>query len=269
VRGIASALKLTGNPTFLLVQDAWRWFNFRSGLTMSSRTIFAKQHRLAYVVVSLIIGCTCAIIFNMRGRGIVSAQVAGVPLALALFWLMGVFLLDLVWRIRTCSSGVKFVRAAAWSGICLCIIVITWILLARVVPDSARVYLMLRRSYIETHWQVDPVTKLTYFPLDFYRADESEKTFVPGDFFVLDQDNQLKVDPATHEVTWPKCLGAIYTANRLDDTIYILRHYTMSVTAPIFPCLITPAPKSERLPTNSGTPPAVPASTSSPAGKPA
>ena len=211
---------------------------------MFLRTSVSKQHRLTYLVVSSIIGCTCAIIFNMRGRGIVSAQVAGAPIALAVFWLIAAFLIDLVWRIRTRSLDRWYFRAAAWSGICLCIIVTTWILLALVVPDSARLYLTLRRSYIETHWQVDPVTKMIYFPLHFYWLDESGKTVVPSDFFVLDH-NKMKVDPVTHEVTWPKCLGAIYTADRLDGNIYILRHYAMSVTAPIFPCLITPVLKSE------------------------
>ena len=90
---------------------------------MFLRTSVSKQHRLTYLVVSSIIGCTCAIIFNMRGRGIVSAQVVGAPIALAVFWLIAAFLIDLVWRIRTRSLDRWYFRAAAWSGICLCIIV--------------------------------------------------------------------------------------------------------------------------------------------------
>jgi hypothetical protein len=192
------------------------------------------------------IGCACAVIFNMRHRGILSTQAAGAPIALAIFWLIAVFLIDFAWRISLRrSDGWHFFRAAAWSGICLCTIVMTWTLSAPLVPDPARVYLALRRSYIETHWQVDPVTNLIYFPLHFYRLDESGKNVIPSDFFVLDQNNQMKVDPVTHEVTWPNCPGAIYTADRLDDKIYILRHYTTSVTAPLFPCLITPVRKSE------------------------
>jgi hypothetical protein len=215
---------------------------------MFSGMLFLKRRRLTYVGVSLIIGCAGAIIFDMRGRGIASARVAGVPLEFAVFWLIGVFLIDLTWRVRARSSNGRFVRSAAWSGICLGVIAITWILAATVIPDSARVYLMLRRPYIDAHWQVDPVTKLTYFPLDFYHVDESGKIVVPGDFFVLDQENRLSVDPISHEVNSPKCLGAIYTADRLEGQIYILRHYTETATAPLFPCLITPALEGEQPP---------------------
>ena len=89
-----------------------------------------------------------------------------------------------------------------------------------VIPDSASVYLMVRRPYIDAHWQVDPITNLTYFPLAFYHVDESGKTVVPGHFFVLDRGNQLVVNPISHVVDWPKCPGAIYTAYRLEDQIY-------------------------------------------------
>jgi len=213
---------------------------------MFSRMLFSKQHRLTYIVVSAIIGCACATIFDMRSHGIASATAAGIPLQFAAFWLIGVFLVDLTWRVRTHSSNRKWARAATWSGICLGVIAITWILAAMVIPDSASVYLMVRRPYIDAHWQVDPITNLTYFPLAFYHVDESGKTVVPGHFFVLDRGNQLVVNPISHVVDWPKCPGAIYTAYRLEDQIYIVRHYTIGATAPLFACLITPIPNRER-----------------------
>ena len=113
------------------------------------------------------------------------------------------------------------------------------------IPDLAWVYFILRRSYIETHWQVDPVTKVIYFPLDFYWADEKGKTVVPAHFFMLNQNNQISVGPVEHEVTQPNCPGAIYTADRMDGKIYFLRTYTMSVDATVFPCLITPTLNSK------------------------
>ncbi len=210
------------------------------------------KHRLIHVVISAIIGVSCAIIFDMRHNGIVSATVAGRPIELATLWLVGIFVADLVLHktshtselTQFASESARFAGAVRSFGICLAVIAISWIAASEVLPNSARIYLMFYRQYISEHWQVDPVTKLTYLPLDFYATDDSERMVVPAHFFLLDREHRLGFDPSSHKVTWPTCPGAIYTAFRLEDQIYILRHYAVSATAPLFPCLITPIPNN-------------------------
>ena len=72
-------------------------------------------------------------------------------------------------------------------------VMLAWLVGAIVFPDTAGVYLLLQRSYIDAHWRVDPVTQVTYFPIAFESADESGRAVVPSSFFVLDKYSELIV----------------------------------------------------------------------------
>jgi hypothetical protein len=209
---------------------------------MFSGTFFLKHRRLTYVVASSIIGFGCAIFINMRVNDIASAKVAAVPFGVAFFWLIGVFLIDLICRVRAGASNGNFSRAAAWSGICMGTVVLAWLFGAIAFPDTAGLYLVLQRSYIDTHWRVDPVTRVTYFPLAFEKADAGGATVVPRSFFVLDKYSELIV--SSGELMRPSCPNATYLARRLEGQIYILQQYAEQ-DAYLTPCLVTPAPKSE------------------------
>ena len=208
-------------------------------------SVFSKHRRLTYVLVSIVIGFACAIFVGMRVSGIASAKVAAAPFEVAFFWLIGVFLIDLIWRVRTGSSNGMFARAVAWSGICMSAVMLAWLVGAIVFPDTAGVYLLLQRSYIDAHWRVDPVTQVTYFPIAFGSADESGRAVVPSSFFVLDKYSELIV--GSGELVRPSCPNVNYLAKRLEGQIYILRQYTEQ-DAHLTPCLITPTPKSEQPP---------------------
>jgi hypothetical protein len=223
------------------VSPRWRSGDGQSGPVMMIGLLFSKLRLLTYGIVSSMIGCAAAIILGMRGYGIGPGVAAdAVPVGL-ICWLIAVFVMDLTWRIRSGAPGLKWLRSAGWSGASFGIVVAAWILTASATPNPAGIYLAMRRSYIDAHWQVDPVTKLTYFPIAFY--DYNGKA-VPYSLFLKDSESQLKIDPLGHDLLWPRCSTASYAAHRLEDKIYVLRQYEVSPELSYSPCLITPAPKS-------------------------
>ena len=113
-------------------------------------------------------------------------------------------------------------------------------------PDPARIYLWLWRPYVESHWQVDPVAHLTYFPLDYTGVGYKNQEIVPHNFFVLDDKKALRLDEhpdpysGLRRLISPSCPDAKYDASRLDGEIYIVNNYIDDPDEPSQPCLITP-----------------------------
>ena len=207
--------------------------------TKSPQRMFSDMRSPTSIVLAAILGFAGALIFNLRSRGIVSAGVAGAPLEGAIVLLTMLFFVELIWPLRGGSPLGRLLRAMARSGICSLVIASTWSLGTIALPDSARIYFLINRSYIDKHWVLDPVSELTYFPIDAYELDRSGSA-VPLNFFVMDKEKKLKVDPLSHEVTSPSCPGAQYTAEVIRGQIYVLRHYTIAAGAALSPCLITP-----------------------------
>lgn len=219
---------------------------FRLGPAVTFRMFFSQYRRLVYVAISSIIGFAFTALMSMRLNGILSGPIVAVPLGLGLLWLIGVFLVDLIWRIKTepfVEIGM-LPRAAAWSVICMIIAALASLLGVIVCPDPAGVYLTLQRSNIDAHWRVDPVTGLTYFPIAFEKADRDGKTEVPWAFFVLDRHSGLSI--ANGDLVRPSCPQVL--AKRLDAQIYFLRQFPIEGSTYLTPCLITAAPRRERPP---------------------
>lgn len=190
----------------------------------------------------------------MRSSGFVPPSVEAIPVYFGLLWIAGVFLLELVRVIRgvTIQPVIAMIeapiRALAWSGICVIIVVVSWIFAAIVFPDSSVIYFKLNRSYITSNWQIDPVTKLPYFPTAFYKADLIGRSIVPSHYYVLDEQYRITFEPFFRRFEIRECRDEYTIVVSVEDRTYFVRQYTEEGGSYIKPCLITPTLKNDRPP---------------------
>jgi hypothetical protein len=200
-----------------------------------------------YAVLALMIGLIPSVCIKLTGRGFASDFISLLPfiadLAMAALVAL-IFFAELLLRPRGERLTRALFRAFFCSLVALLVGVLAWVWLAPEVPDPARIYLWLWRPYLESHWRVDPVTHLTYFPLDYTGVGKDNKEVVPHNFFVLDDRGTLVLDENPHHgisrLISPSCPGAKYYASRLDEKIYIVNNYIDDPDEPSEPCLITP-----------------------------
>jgi hypothetical protein len=137
-------------------------------------------------------------------------------------------------------------RAIAWSAICVVTMVASWIFAVIVFPDASVIYFKLNRSYIESHWKIDPITKLPYFPFVFYRADMIGRSIVPSHYYVLDEQYRIMFEPFFRRFEIRECRDEYTIVVRVDDRTYFIRQYPPGGSwegSYITPCLITPTLK--------------------------
>jgi hypothetical protein len=113
-------------------------------------------------------------------------------------------------------------------------------------PEPAGIYLRWWRPYVESHWQVDPVTHLIYFPLDYAGSSNKDDHLVaPLNFLVLDDKKAFVIDPYSTpgrmgRLRSPTCPDADLEVLRLEGQIYIVRQYADDFHKDSESCLITP-----------------------------
>jgi hypothetical protein len=204
---------------------------------------------LICAVLAFLIGVSGPICIKMTSRGFVSGIFSSIPFVaypLMLVWPSIAFLAGLLFRKTGMRLTSTIVRALFFSFITSLIAFFGCALASTSFPDPARIYLWLWRPYVESHWQVDPVTHLTYFPLDYTGVGKENKEIVPHNFFILDDKEKFVLDASSYHgisrLIAPFCPNAKYEASRLDEKIYIVANYVDDPDEPSEPCLITPAP---------------------------
>lgn len=122
-----------------------------------------------------------------------------------------------------------------------------WTICALVIPDPLALYWRWWGPYVNSHWQTDAVSHLTYYPIDYSevgKIDAESKLFVPRNFFVKDDFGKLKVDKYSNRLVSPSCYQAKYAAKKIVENIYAVRLYVDDPDEEMSPCLVTPSTKN-------------------------
>jgi hypothetical protein len=207
---------------------------------------------LLYLAVTFVITCIFSVARDARSSGFVSPTAEGIPFACALLWIFGVFVCELVRTMRTVTSGagigVKLIEAligsVVWPIICAITIVGSWIFAVMVLPSASAVYFKLNKSDIQSHWQSDAVSQLTYFPIAFANASPIGKLAVPSRYYVSDEHHDISFDFVVHRFKMRGCSDDNTTVLRVEEQIYFVFQYSEPGTLHVTPCLISPTPKN-------------------------
>jgi hypothetical protein len=192
----------------------------------------------------------------MRSSGFVSPSLETISVGCALLWIAGVFLCELVPRVIAITSRAQLLvtvseatfKAVAWSAICVVTTLVSLIFAAKVFPASSVVYFKLNRSYIESHWQIDPVSKLTYFPIAFEDAGPVGKTTIPSRYYVLKEHYPKSLDSPVPGFTLSSGCRNDFFDVHVEEQVYFVFHYSEPDEYYLTPCRITPTLKKGRLP---------------------
>jgi hypothetical protein len=201
---------------------------------------------LTRLVLAAAIGFAGAVAAKMSDRGFAPRWLVVVAAISALGWMAYIFVSEMT---RPSNKGRLVIRVfcgSVWSCLSLLIVVLTWTYASNILPDTALVYLKLRRPYIQSHWRADPVSKLSYFPLDYTTMDRDDvqpQNFVPRNFLVLDNAGTFLIDEYSNRLLSPSCSHAKYEARRLEDNIFVVRIYVDDIDEISIPCLVAPMPK--------------------------
>jgi hypothetical protein len=208
---------------------------------------FLYDHRfLTCAAISLTIGFAIGLFFKMLGRGIINGGAPFITVLCAIIWLTIIVVIDFAWPRKNRTFGDGFFVGIGRGIINLVIISVAGLLAVEVFPDPARIYLRVRYQYIQSHWMTDPVSGLSYFPLDYTRVNELE-TF-PRNFYLLDENGTFEVDRYSDRLLSPACPQAKYSAEFLGNKIYIVRFYVIDSAEQASPCLVTPIPRKGNQP---------------------
>jgi hypothetical protein len=202
---------------------------------------------LVYLAVTFVITCVFSIARDFRSSGFASPTVEGIPVWCALLWIIGVLFYELVWNMRTVSSGTGIVvnalmKAVLWPAICVIAVVPTFIFATMVLPDASAVYFKLNKDYVQSHWQIDAVSKLAYFPVIFGSAAPLGMTTIPERFYVLDEHDIISFDRMMNRFTVRGC-DEYTTVRHVEDHVYFVELGSEPEGRYLKPCLINPIPK--------------------------
>jgi hypothetical protein len=199
---------------------------------IASRDLWIRRPHLTSATVAIAVGVGLVILFKLRGRGLESAAGVEYGVIFAIACLGAIFIDELIRPARDRGRVARVVSAFLALGLSFVTVILSMIVSAFVVPDPAVLYFHLRRSYIQSHWQTDEASGLSYFPLD------------DNNFFVWDRNKRFVVDPRGSEhLISPRCQTAKYSARLLEGQIYIVFRYIDDPDEASVPCLITPSQK--------------------------
>jgi hypothetical protein len=205
------------------------------------KRLFYDHRSLCYVAIASAFGLVIGLFFKLASRGILTGVAPVVAVMCAIVWLTGIVLIDLIWPTKSRTYGGRLITGIAQSATSLVIIAAIWLLAVMFLPDPARVYLLARWQYIQTHWLTDPVSKLSYFPLDHTRVNNYGA--FPRNFYLLDRNGNFEVDRYSDRLISPSCPHAKYEAKLLSGNIYMVRFFVDDTDEPAVPCLVTPTPQ--------------------------
>jgi hypothetical protein len=203
-----------------------------------------KRWFVLLTIGSLLMGVTSATFSSAAELGIVPYRWVTASLIAGAGWIVVGFIEEA----RKVWSLFDALRSSLWIFL---FFGLGWVLTSsafrqEVLPDPTLVYFHLRRSYIETHWQVDPKSRLSYFPLDYLameklnRGGASGKEIVPRNFLARDYAGKFSIDRTDGRLTSPSCPNAKYSARRLEGPVYAVRLYIDDVDEVSEPCLVAP-----------------------------
>lgn len=221
---------------------------------------FLSRHRhLIYVAVLFVFTCVFSFVRDARASGFVSPGVETISVGCALIWIVGVLVCELVriiWRGVTSRTEIvamiieAIVRAVAWFAICVITIVGSWIFAATAFPSASVVYFKLNKSYIQSHWQTDAFTHLTYFPIAFHDAGPLGKMSIPMTYYELDEHYPKSVrrwlTPQEQALPFPLSSGCRddFIKVHVEEHVYFVSQYAGPEDLYFTPCLISPTPKT-------------------------
>jgi hypothetical protein len=206
------------------------------------KRIFHEHRAVTSCAIDVIVGFYLGVAFKMDFGGIGSGSVPAVATGCAIIWLTSSFVLGVAWPTRERMIDARIILALGRSIRSLVTLLVVGFLAIEILPDPARIYLLLWRQYIQEHWMTDPHTGLFYFPLRYVSLNESE-TF-PLTFYLWDKNRDFRMDPyGNPRLISPACPGAKYSAKSLGENIYFLRFYVDDPAEPASPCLTTPTLK--------------------------
>lgn len=205
------------------------------------KKLFYNHRSLSCVAIASAFGLVIGLFFKLASRGIVNGNVPVVAVMCAIVWLAAIALIDLIWPTTSRRFGGRLIVGVARSATSLFVIAAIWVLAVALLPDPAQVYLLIRREYIHAHWLTDPVSKLTYFPLDYTKMKDNG--LFPRNFYLLDRNGDFEIDRYTNRLISPKCPHAKYEAKFLGGNVYVVRFFIDDMDEPAVPCLVTPAPQ--------------------------
>jgi hypothetical protein len=210
------------------------------------KRLFYDHRFLTCAAIASMLGFAIGLLFKVTLRGIITGFEPIIALVCAMIWLISIVVIDVVWPTKNRARDAGFFVGIARSAACLIVIGVVWLWSIVVLPDPAKIYLRIWHQYIESHWLTDPISRLSYFPLNYTSVSELE-TF-PLNFYLLDANGEFKLDPYSDRLISPACPQAKYYAKYLQDNIYIVRFYIDDAAELAIPCLITPTPKKGNQP---------------------
>jgi hypothetical protein len=217
----------------------------------------SKQRYLIYVAGLFVLACVFSFVHD--ARGFVSRGVETISVGCALFWIVGVLVCELARIIRrgvTSRTEIDvmifeaIVRAVAWFAISVITLVASWTFAARVFPSASVIYFKLNKSYIQSHWQTDAFTHLTYFPIAFHDAAPLGKTNIPIRYYELDEYHPESVrrwlTPQEQALPFPlssRCRDDFIKVH-VEENVYFVSQYAGPEDLYFTPCLISPTQKT-------------------------
>jgi hypothetical protein len=201
---------------------------------LASKTFWIRHPYLTNFIVAVAVGMLVVATFKLRGRGFISGAGTGYVVICAIACLGGIFIGELFRPVGDRHCVNRVISAFLTLGLSLAAMVLTVLVAAVIAPDPAVLYFHLRRSYIESHWQTDEASELSYFPLD------------DSNFFVWDRNGRFRIEPdnngfASRRLISPSCPTAKYNVRALETQIYVLFRYVDDQDEVTIPCLITPS----------------------------
>lgn len=194
------------------------------------------------------IGILAAFFIKLSDRGFNGGvKAVGVTLLVLLLFLLGRALRNgkqAGWNLLGRRTLQRIALGMAWAPIWfpaffISLFVVGW----SIVPDLGPIYFQIRKSYIESHWQIDPQTGRRYFPIDYFQVRDGPDAgkFFPRNFFIVDDGSFRIVDWFSGISVF--CGGSKYHAKKLSPDVYLLRAYVDDPAETLDPCLIMPSPK--------------------------